>query len=247
MASTGKWLDLDVPKRGWSCAGIDDLGKDRMTCEMCEVQRIRWVHYMEHPNHSQLMVGCICAGYMEENLDAARRREAGFKSRVAKEQRRMVREEQQRAAREEWLRRQAAYDKQQRAAREERLRRQAAYDEQLKRRGVYRADELLGCQDIYDGEAEEEQVPTTPQQRLAALDEWHRTSLEEWRKANPSLCATLTALRRAGECPTLTPWESEFAGDVAERYVRDSELSAKQLEKAQAIIMKAYRYFTTNQ
>jgi hypothetical protein len=226
MASTGKWLDPNIPKRGWFCTGIDDLGKDRMTCEMCEVQRIRWVHYMEHPNHSQLMVGCICAGYMEENLDAARRREAGFKSRVAKEQRRMVREEQQRAAREE------------------RLRRQAAYDEQLRRRGVYRADELLGC---YDGEAEEEQVPTTPQQRLAALDEWHRTSLEEWRKANPSLCSTLTALRRAGECPTLTPWESEFAGDVAERYVRDSELSAKQLEKAQSIIMKAYRYFTTNQ
>ena len=177
MASTGKWLDPNVPKREWSCTGITDLGRNnRATCEMCEVQQIRYVHHMEHLQYDEpLDVGCICAGYMEENPDAARRRETDLKSRNAKEQRRAARA--------------AAW-----AAREE--------------------------------------------QRQAAE--------AQWRKANASLCTILTALRHAIGCPTLSPWESEFTGDVVERYTYDSELSLKQKAKAVAIVEKAIRYFNRN-
>jgi hypothetical protein len=56
----------------------------------------------------------------------------------------------------------------------------------------------------------------------------------------------LTALKAAVDCPTLTEWEVDFAGDVSDRYERDYELSEKQIRRAEVIIKKAIRYFTRN-
>ncbi|ASD26541.1 MULTISPECIES: hypothetical protein [Brevundimonas] len=73
---TGKWAQAGVPHKGWSCVDIEDLGEPAVTCEMCETQEIRFVHHMTHPNYpGELGVGCVCAGRMEENYDAARQRE----------------------------------------------------------------------------------------------------------------------------------------------------------------------------
>ena len=48
---------------------------------MCETQSIRYVHYMTHPDYSdELEVGCVCAGHMEQDYEAARHRERSIKN-----------------------------------------------------------------------------------------------------------------------------------------------------------------------
>jgi len=81
----GKWSQHDVPHKGWTCVDIEDLGEPSAICEMCEKQIIRYVHYMKHLNYkSTLRVGCICAGYMEENYIKARLREDFMRKRASK-------------------------------------------------------------------------------------------------------------------------------------------------------------------
>jgi hypothetical protein len=51
---------------------------------MCEVQQIRYVHFMKHPSlPDELEVGCVCAGWMEEDMQAAKSREKNAKRRFA--------------------------------------------------------------------------------------------------------------------------------------------------------------------
>jgi hypothetical protein len=75
---------MDAARRshkGWTCVDIEDLGSPAHVCEMCEVQDVRYVHTMEHPEHAEaLRVGCVCACRMEEDLVGARKREDAFKA-----------------------------------------------------------------------------------------------------------------------------------------------------------------------
>lgn len=74
--STGKWAQADVPHRGWSCVDAFDLEEPSQTCEMCEVQQIRYVHVLEHPDYpDRLEVGCVCAEHMEEDYNGPQERE----------------------------------------------------------------------------------------------------------------------------------------------------------------------------
>ena len=76
MASYGKWSEPDIPHNGWTCTYVEDLEEPDAICEMCERQEIRYVHYMVHPEYpGEIAAGCICAGRMEEDYKAARRRE----------------------------------------------------------------------------------------------------------------------------------------------------------------------------
>jgi hypothetical protein len=85
VKGTGKWRQPNVPHKGWTCIGIEDLEAPDAICEMCEVQEIRYVHEMEHPDYGTLLhVGCICAGHMEEDLVGARKRETDFKERLSR-------------------------------------------------------------------------------------------------------------------------------------------------------------------
>ena len=84
----GKWSQPNVPHKGWVCVDIEDLGEPDLTCEMCESQEIRYVHHMTHEAYSEeLQVGCVCAGHMEQDLTAAKNREASMKSRASKRKR----------------------------------------------------------------------------------------------------------------------------------------------------------------
>ena len=74
------WNLDDVPKTGWVCTGVTDLGAPVGVCEMCGHQIIRYVHHMDHPDFRSLGVGCICAGKMEGNIERAKKREQDFKS-----------------------------------------------------------------------------------------------------------------------------------------------------------------------
>ena len=81
---TGKWSQPGFPHKGWTCVGVDDLGReDRATCEMCESAEIRYVHYLEHPDHpNQLACGCVCAEHMTEDRVGPRQRERELRNRA---------------------------------------------------------------------------------------------------------------------------------------------------------------------
>jgi hypothetical protein len=101
---TGLWCDASIPKTGWTCTRVhlnreykhDDcdcgMCEDGTTplpgepgnewietdcvCEMCEVARIKWVHTMRHPEYPDpIEVGKICAGLMQQNMEAAEQHE----------------------------------------------------------------------------------------------------------------------------------------------------------------------------
>lgn len=79
---SGLWDNPAVPKHGWSCEGIVDLGDLAAVCEMCQAKEIRYVHSMSHRDWPQVLgCGCICAGHMETSVAAARQREVRFRRR----------------------------------------------------------------------------------------------------------------------------------------------------------------------
>lgn len=83
VAATGgspnRWNKLGVPHKGWDCIDVIDLGEDgamdegeRATCEMCDNERLRFVHIMKHPDYAHLLrVGCVCSGKMSEDYKRA--------------------------------------------------------------------------------------------------------------------------------------------------------------------------------
>ena len=85
----GCWSDPNIPKTGWKCIGMTDLGKGNYTtCEMCRSSTIRYVHHMQHPQYPRVLgVGCVCAGRMEGNIELAKFREADFKRRAQRKSR----------------------------------------------------------------------------------------------------------------------------------------------------------------
>lgn len=82
--SPNLWKQENVPKTGWVCVGVSDLGAPVGICEMCGYQIIRYAHHMEHPKYKSLIAGCVCAGKMEGNIAGAKQREAEFKNRQAR-------------------------------------------------------------------------------------------------------------------------------------------------------------------
>ena len=84
--SKNLWKRDDVPKTGWICIGVTDLGAPVGVCQMCGYQIIRYVHHMVHPEYYSLDVGCICAGKMEGNIERAKQREQDFKNKQGRRQ-----------------------------------------------------------------------------------------------------------------------------------------------------------------
>ncbi|MGN1347136.1 MAG: UvrD-helicase domain-containing protein [Eubacteriales bacterium] len=79
------WKRSDVPHEGWVCEAIYDLGEPVGICRMCGHQIIRYVHVMRHPQYRRKIgAGCVCAGRMEGNPEAARERETAFKNRQSR-------------------------------------------------------------------------------------------------------------------------------------------------------------------
>lgn len=90
-AARRRWLFFGSrgwPPHGWVCTGVVDLMEDEEdedSLGQCQVwaTRIRYQHEMEHPEvpTGRLGVGCICAGWMEENVPAAQAREREARNR----------------------------------------------------------------------------------------------------------------------------------------------------------------------
>lgn len=86
--SSGKWSRSGVPHKGWTCVDTEDLDTPSQTCEMCETQVIRYVHYMQHPNYSStLAVGCVCAEHMEDDYVRPREREKKMRAMAGRRRR----------------------------------------------------------------------------------------------------------------------------------------------------------------
>jgi hypothetical protein len=84
----GKWSEPGVPKKGWECINVEDLGEPSKLCEMCEAAHIRYVHYMANVRyHETLACGAVCAGHMEEDLVGAERRDKTMRSTAGKRKR----------------------------------------------------------------------------------------------------------------------------------------------------------------
>lgn len=78
------WKRDDVPHTGWICEGVTDLGGPYGVCQMCGYQIIRYVHHMYHPEYGRIDAGCICAGKMEGNIEAAKEREQEAKNKASR-------------------------------------------------------------------------------------------------------------------------------------------------------------------
>ncbi len=66
---TGLWAQAEIPHKGWTCLGVDDVVGDDDSgsmerCEMCQANEIRYAHIMTHPDYGTVRAGCVCAANM---------------------------------------------------------------------------------------------------------------------------------------------------------------------------------------
>lgn len=86
--ATGKWRDAGVPHKGWNYLGCEDSGSLSMTCEMCEKEEIRHIHYVSHADYpTQLQVGCVCAEHLTDDYAGPRAAEAAVKQHRSRQKR----------------------------------------------------------------------------------------------------------------------------------------------------------------
>jgi len=78
------WNDPEIPKKGWICIDVIDLGYPSGQCGMCGKEEIRYVHIMQHEEGLTIGAGCICAGKMEGNVELAKERENTLKGRISR-------------------------------------------------------------------------------------------------------------------------------------------------------------------
>jgi hypothetical protein len=66
----------------WHCVGVTDYETDNYKCELCGCENVRYIHRMIHDQYpDELKVGCVCAGIMEDDILAAKERDAEAKRR----------------------------------------------------------------------------------------------------------------------------------------------------------------------
>jgi len=85
----------DLPRVGWRCTGVDDLGEEpthRTGCEVCGTL-IRFVHNMVHTDDPRTVdVGCVCAGKMSGDIEGAESREKDARNRASRRRTWLIRD-----------------------------------------------------------------------------------------------------------------------------------------------------------
>lgn len=68
------WNNPGIPHKGWTCIGMEDLAEfvnlskfEHEHCEMCDKEKIRYIHIMKNDDGSILRVGSNCAALMEDD------------------------------------------------------------------------------------------------------------------------------------------------------------------------------------
>ena len=78
-----KWNKKNIPHKGWEWCDVIDLKEcatdseiEYEQCEMCDNERIRFVHIMKHPEYYRILrVGCVCAEKMSGNYENPQKKE----------------------------------------------------------------------------------------------------------------------------------------------------------------------------
>lgn len=84
------WEDPTIPKHGWLCDFVDDLKdscdfENYADCWMCGHEQIRYVHHLRHSKYPDVIeVGCVCAGKLTGDVQAAKDREHKLRNRAAR-------------------------------------------------------------------------------------------------------------------------------------------------------------------
>lgn len=84
---------IGAPLDGWFCDHIYDVfakneDSNYTICDLCGCNKVRFIHVMAHSSyHSTLEVGCICAGIMEGDMNAAKSREKNLKNEMLRRER----------------------------------------------------------------------------------------------------------------------------------------------------------------
>lgn len=77
-----KLESIGAPRCGWICEDVITMDSATCTCELCNYDRIRFVHVMVHPRWTEKFhVGCVCDGTMSGNMLAAQERDDAAKRR----------------------------------------------------------------------------------------------------------------------------------------------------------------------
>lgn len=64
---------LGAPRSGWVCEDVITMDSATFACELCDYDRIKYVHVMLHPQwNGEFRVGCVCDGTMSGNMLAAK-------------------------------------------------------------------------------------------------------------------------------------------------------------------------------
>ena len=76
-------MELGAPLEDWFCENVYDEEDAPFTCELCDCDKVRYVHVMRNLNYlGTISVGCICAGVMEGDILAAQEREREARNRA---------------------------------------------------------------------------------------------------------------------------------------------------------------------
>lgn len=76
---------LGAPRSGWICMDVETMEDATFTCELCDYDRIKYVHVMVHPLwNGEFRVGCVCDGTMSGNMLAAKERDDAAKRRESR-------------------------------------------------------------------------------------------------------------------------------------------------------------------
>ena len=76
------WDQPGIPQKGWELLEVVDLGYPQATCQMCGKTDIRYFHHVDHPEHEDIWVGCVCAEKMTGNYLEPKRRERRLRDRI---------------------------------------------------------------------------------------------------------------------------------------------------------------------
>lgn len=81
---SGRWDQPGVPHKGWAFIDTTDEGEPTHKCEMCGREQVRYVHRVRHPEHPDLLVGCVCAEKMTDDYVTPRENETKLRNRDAR-------------------------------------------------------------------------------------------------------------------------------------------------------------------
>ncbi len=80
------WQTPGIPHKGWqhqSCYDTEanDENEAWHTCQMCGMEKVRYVHVLTHDQYGEIEVGCVCASKMTQDYVGPKAAETAARNR----------------------------------------------------------------------------------------------------------------------------------------------------------------------